>query len=199
MPSPSTIRLRNHRDSYARACHQRLRRIRRQLASKSGHGHNQCRRAIRRHFSHNDRQRHGAVTGRNGHDRIIFIRDLDWRPSPLLVFLATSDTSSRHPLLGGFTTEDRRKPCGGGIMQILAISGSLRAASANTNLLKAAAAMAPEEVTLSLYDGLGDLPPFNPDVDKDPLHAAVAEFRSQLRQSAGVDFSTPEYAHCVPR
>jgi len=83
-------------------------------------------------------------------------------------------------------------------MQILAISGSLRAASANTNLLKAAAAMTPEEVTLSLYDGLGDLPPFNPDVDKDPLHAAVAEFRSQLRQSAGVVFSTPEYAHGVP-
>jgi NAD(P)H-dependent FMN reductase len=83
-------------------------------------------------------------------------------------------------------------------MQILAISGSLRAASTNTTLLKAAAAMAPEDVTLSLYDGLGDLPPFNPDVDKDPAHAAVAEFRSQLRESAGVIFSTPEYAHGVP-
>lgn len=83
-------------------------------------------------------------------------------------------------------------------MQILAISGSLRAASANTNLLKAAAAMAPEEVTLSLYDGLGDLPPFNPDLDKDPPQAAVADFRCQLRQSAGVIFSTPEYAHGVP-
>jgi chromate reductase len=83
-------------------------------------------------------------------------------------------------------------------MQILVISGSLRAASANTTLLKAAATMAPEDVTLSLYDGLGDLPPFNPDVDKDPPHAAVAEFRSQLRQSDGVIFSTPEYAHGVP-
>jgi NAD(P)H-dependent FMN reductase len=83
-------------------------------------------------------------------------------------------------------------------MQILAISGSLRAASTNTTLLKAAAAMAPEDVTLSLYDGLGDLPPFNPDVDKDPAHAAVAEFRSQLRESAGVIYSTPEYAHGVP-
>jgi NAD(P)H-dependent FMN reductase len=83
-------------------------------------------------------------------------------------------------------------------MQILAISGSLRAASTNTNLLKAAAALAPEDVTLSLYDGLGDLPPFNPDVDKDPPHAAVADFRSQLRQSDGVIFSTPEYAHGVP-
>jgi chromate reductase, NAD(P)H dehydrogenase (quinone) len=83
-------------------------------------------------------------------------------------------------------------------MQILAISGSLRAASANTTLLKAAADLVPEDVTLNVYDGLGDLPPFNPDVDKDPPHPAVAEFRFQLRQSAGVIFSTPEYAHGVP-
>jgi chromate reductase len=83
-------------------------------------------------------------------------------------------------------------------MQILAISGSLRAVSTNTSLLKAAAVMAAEEVTPSLYDGLGDLPPFNPDVDKDPPAAAVAEFGSQLRQSDGVIFSTPEYAHGVP-
>ena len=83
-------------------------------------------------------------------------------------------------------------------MQILAISGSLRAASTNTTLLKAAAALVPEDVTLNLYDGLGDLPPFNPDVDKNPPHAAVADFRSQLRQSAGVILSSPEYAHGVP-
>ena len=40
-------------------------------------------------------------------------------------------------------------------MQILAISGSLRAASTNTTLRKAAAALAPEDVTLNLYDRLG--------------------------------------------
>jgi len=34
-------------------------------------------------------------------------------------------------------------------MQILAISGSLRAASTNTTLLKAAAALAPEDVSLN--------------------------------------------------
>ena len=83
-------------------------------------------------------------------------------------------------------------------MQILAISGSLRAASTNTTLLKAAAALVPEDVRLNLYHGLGDLPPFNPDLDKDPPQAAVADFRCQLRQSAGVIFSTPEYAHGVP-
>ena len=76
-------------------------------------------------------------------------------------------------------------------MRILAISGSLRAASADTTLLKAAAALGPEDVTLNIYDGLGDLPPFNPDLDRDPPHAAVAEFRFQLRESAGLIISSP--------
>ena len=83
-------------------------------------------------------------------------------------------------------------------MRILAISGSLRGASANTTLLKAAAALAPEDLSLNVFCGLDDLPHFNPDLDSGPPHAAVAEFRSQLAKSAGVIFSTPEYAHSVP-
>src|SRR5262249_38046962 len=62
----------------------------------------------------------------------------------------------------------------------------------------AAVALSPEDLTLSLYHGLGDLPHFNPDLDQNPPHAAVAEFRHQLHQSAGVIFSSPEYAHGVP-
>jgi chromate reductase len=84
------------------------------------------------------------------------------------------------------------------MMQLLAISGSLRAASTNTTLLKAAAAVAPEDVSLQIYDGLGDLPHFNPDLDKDPPPASVDEFRFHLRKSTGVIISTPEYAHGVP-
>jgi chromate reductase len=83
-------------------------------------------------------------------------------------------------------------------MQILAISGSLRAASTNTNLLKAAATLAPDDVTLVVYDGLGTLPPFNPDLDKETPGVAVAGFRTQLRESSAVIISTPEYAHGVP-
>jgi chromate reductase, NAD(P)H dehydrogenase (quinone) len=83
-------------------------------------------------------------------------------------------------------------------MQILTISGSLRVASTNTTLLKAAALLAPEDVSLKFFCGLGDLPHFNPDFDKDPPHAAVAEFRLQLGKSAGVIFSSPEYAHGIP-
>jgi chromate reductase len=83
-------------------------------------------------------------------------------------------------------------------MQILAISGSLRAASTNTTLLKAAATLAPANVSLVVYDGLAELPPFNPDLDNEPPTAAVARFRTQLRNSVAVIFSTPEYAHGVP-
>jgi chromate reductase len=83
-------------------------------------------------------------------------------------------------------------------MHILAISGSLRAASTNTTLLKTAVALAPDGVALNLYDRLGDLPHFNPDFDKEPVPAAVAAFRAQLRKSTGVIISSPEYAHGVP-
>lgn len=83
-------------------------------------------------------------------------------------------------------------------MQFLAISGSPRAASTNTSLLRAAAVLAPEDVTIKLYDGLGDLPHFNPDLDTELPPLAVARFRLQLRNAAGVIISTPEYAHGVP-
>jgi len=83
-------------------------------------------------------------------------------------------------------------------MQILAISGSLRSASTNTILLNAARTLTPKNMELLVYSGLGDLPHFNPDLDVDPAPLAVAKLRSGLRQSAGVIFSSPEYAHGVP-
>ena len=83
-------------------------------------------------------------------------------------------------------------------MRILAISGSLRAASLNTILLNAAAALAPENVEVVFYRGLVYLPHFNPDFDGDSVPPAVADFRCQLRKASGVVISTPEYAHGVP-
>lgn len=83
-------------------------------------------------------------------------------------------------------------------MKILGISGSLRTASVNTALLRTAATLTPHGVTLIVYDGLGNLPHFNPELDKEPLPLAVANFRSQLNSSAGVIISSPEYAHGIP-
>jgi chromate reductase, NAD(P)H dehydrogenase (quinone) len=83
-------------------------------------------------------------------------------------------------------------------MKILAISGSLRANSTNTALLNVAAVLAPNDVELIIYRGLGELPHFNPDLDRHPAPVTVTHFRSQLHQSDGVIISSPEYAHGVP-
>jgi chromate reductase, NAD(P)H dehydrogenase (quinone) len=92
---------------------------------------------------------------------------------------------------------DRSEICRSATRRILAISGSLRAASSNTTLLHAAAALAPENLEIVVYGGLANLPQFNPDLDND-APAAVRDFRSQLDKSAGVIISSPEYAHGVP-
>ena len=52
--------------------------------------------------------------------------------------------------------------------RILLVSGSTRAASTNTALLRTAQVVAPEGVTTDLYDGMSRLPHFNPDDDYDP-------------------------------
>lgn len=85
-----------------------------------------------------------------------------------------------------------------GLIRILAISGSLRAASSNSTLLRALAALAPPELEVSVYGGLGELPPFNPDADVEPAPPGVADFRGRLRASDAVIISTPEYAHGIP-
>lgn len=83
-------------------------------------------------------------------------------------------------------------------MRFLAISGSLRADSSNTILLSAARILTPEAVELRLFLGLGNLPHFNPDLDRDPGPLAVERFRAHLRAADGVILSSPEYAHGVP-
>jgi len=82
-------------------------------------------------------------------------------------------------------------------MRIFAISGSLRAVSSNTSLLRAAAALAPEGVEVTLYGGLGDLPHFNPDLE-DSEPPVVTDLRVQIRAADGILISSPEYAHGVP-
>lgn len=83
-------------------------------------------------------------------------------------------------------------------MRILAISGSLRAQSTNTALLRAAALVAPSSIEVVFYDRMETLPPFNPDLDFDSGPEPVLRFRAELRSSSAVIFSTPEYAHGLP-
>ena len=84
------------------------------------------------------------------------------------------------------------------LLNLLAISGSLRAASANTTVLRAAIQLSPDILTISLYEGLGDLPHYNPDLDTETPPAAVLDFRARLRAADAVVICSPEYAHGVP-
>jgi chromate reductase len=81
-------------------------------------------------------------------------------------------------------------------MRILAISGSLRAASSNTRLIAALSLIAPPEVEVTIYEGLGELPHFNPDLDGDLL-PGPAELRRQVGLCDGLVICSPEYAHGV--
>lgn len=82
-------------------------------------------------------------------------------------------------------------------MKIVAISGSLRAQSSNTLLLRAAASLFPG---MELYDAMGDLPHFNPDLDGEGsvAPAPVQRLRETLIAADAILISCPEYAHGVP-
>jgi chromate reductase, NAD(P)H dehydrogenase (quinone) len=84
-------------------------------------------------------------------------------------------------------------------MKVLAISGSLRAGSHNTSLLRAVAELAPADVEVELWEGLRDVPPYDQDLDGvEPVPAAVRSLRDAVAEADAVFFSTPEYNHSVP-
>jgi NAD(P)H-dependent FMN reductase len=84
------------------------------------------------------------------------------------------------------------------VIRVLAISGSLRAASSNTAVVRAAKLVAPGHVEVVVYTGLAILPPFNPDDDGESLPGPVADLRAQVAAADAILISSPEYAHGVP-
>jgi chromate reductase len=82
-------------------------------------------------------------------------------------------------------------------MRVLAISGSLRAGSFNSLLLRAAAAALPAGAQMELWDELALVPPFDEDREHDAV-LAVARFRRSLALADAVLVSTPEYNGSIP-
>lgn len=81
-------------------------------------------------------------------------------------------------------------------LRVLAISGSLRAVSVNSAMLRAAAHLAPEGMDITVFDGLGALPLFNPD-DAAASPPAVLRLFDAVVGADVVLFASPEYAHGV--
>jgi NAD(P)H-dependent FMN reductase len=83
---------------------------------------------------------------------------------------------------------------------ILTISGSLRARSSNTELLRAAQLVADPSWTFDHYEGLASLPHFNPDLDFEGAAPPepVRDLRARIAAADALLICSPEYAHGVP-
>lgn len=82
-------------------------------------------------------------------------------------------------------------------IRILGISGSLRQASFNSALIRAARELAPEGVAFDIYD-LSGIPMYNGDVENEGVPQAVLDFAEAVRTADALLIATPEYNHSVP-
>jgi len=82
-------------------------------------------------------------------------------------------------------------------LRILGIAGSLRAGSLNRALLRAAVDLAPEDMTIEVFD-LAAVPLYNGDVEAAGDPPGVAAFKQVIVAADGVLMATPEYNHGVP-
>jgi len=83
-------------------------------------------------------------------------------------------------------------------MNILGISGSLRTGSYNSSLIRAAGDVAPDGVTVTLFEGLSAIPPYNEDEKQQAIPGAVTDLGSAIMAADGVIIATPEYNYGVP-
>jgi chromate reductase, NAD(P)H dehydrogenase (quinone) len=83
-------------------------------------------------------------------------------------------------------------------VKILGLSGSLRAGSHNSKLLRAAADLLPGEAELVEFDGLKLIPPFDEDDEPGGRPDHVQALFDAIAEADAVLVSTPEYNHSIP-
>jgi chromate reductase, NAD(P)H dehydrogenase (quinone) len=82
-------------------------------------------------------------------------------------------------------------------MRVLGISGSLRAGSHNTRLLRGLRALLPAGVELVEFERLGEIPPYSED-DERITPSAVAALKAAIADADAVLLATPEYNGSIP-
>ncbi len=82
-------------------------------------------------------------------------------------------------------------------IRLLAIPGSLRRASQNRGLLRAAQESSPSNVEVELFD-LGQIPLYNGDVESEGQPAPVQEFHQAILRADALLIATPQYNGSVP-
>jgi len=83
-------------------------------------------------------------------------------------------------------------------IKVVALVGSLRAASLNRQLAEVAVETAPAGVGVEVFDRLGELPFYNEDLDNEAVPEVVAELRALVGGAGAVLAVTPEYNGTIP-
>ena len=84
------------------------------------------------------------------------------------------------------------------MVKIVGISGSLRKASINTGLLKAAAENAPEDCQVTI-ESIKDIPLYNGDIeDSQGIPSSAASLKESIVSADGLLIVTPEYNNSLP-
>lgn len=82
-------------------------------------------------------------------------------------------------------------------IKILGIPGSIRKGSFNKAALETASELTPAGTQVEVYGRLGDLPPFNQDLENN-LPEPVADLKAKVAAADAILFSTPEYNYSIP-
>ncbi len=89
------------------------------------------------------------------------------------------------------------KSSAGGAINVAGFAGSLRKASFNRALLRAAVELAPAGMTIEVLEIRG-IPVYDADVEAEGDPAPVAEFKRAVDAADGLLIATPEYNYGVP-
>lgn len=83
-------------------------------------------------------------------------------------------------------------------IRVMAIPGSLRAASINRLVARSLQQLAPAGMEIYLYENSGDLPLYNEDFDTPTPPAIVAHLRAQIEAADAIFWVFPEFNHTIP-
>ncbi|WP_228520428.1 NAD(P)H-dependent oxidoreductase [Flavobacterium sp. CSZ] len=83
-------------------------------------------------------------------------------------------------------------------IKIFAITGSTRNNSSNYKLLKFISEQIKDSFEVEIFEGLAQLPHFNPDLDTENPPEEVLFFRNKIKKADGVIICTPEYVFSLP-
>ncbi len=84
----------------------------------------------------------------------------------------------------------------GSVLRVVGIAGSLRRASYNRGLLRAAVELAPQGMAIETLE-IGEIPPFNEDLENAPPEPAK-RLKAAIHAADALLICTPEYNYGVP-